>query len=91
MKDYLETIQKLDETIESIQQDIEQKQGVVDNLNQTKVTLLKMSNLCSVCYGVGKLYKPSNDGDPYHRSSDDWVTCPYCNGTGKPQTKKEGN
>ena len=79
----IETIKKMDESIMNLQKDISEKQKIIENLNQTKLDLFKVSNICPICYGKGELYKPCNDGDPYHKSSDDWVNCTKCNGSGK--------
>jgi hypothetical protein len=79
----IETIKKMGESIEQLEKEIEEKQRVVENLKKSKFDLLKISNICPMCYGHGEVYTPSNDGDPYHKSSDDWSNCPRCNGSGK--------
>jgi hypothetical protein len=79
----LETIKKIDESIEQIENEIKDKRKIIDNLINSKNDLLKISDICPMCYGHGEIYKPSNDGDPYHKSSDDWDNCPRCKGKGK--------
>ena len=79
----LSTIQKIEETIEKLQHEIQEKQRIIKNLNQSKVDLSVSYNICLECSGKGETYKPCNDGDPYHRSSDDWTVCLKCKGSGK--------
>ena len=80
----IDTIKKMDESIETLQQEIKERQTIINNLNKSKDDLCKISNACPLCYGKGEIYQPCNDGgDPYHKSSDDWVNCPRCNGNGK--------
>lgn len=78
------TIESIDKSVISLEKEIKAKQDAINCLNKAKNELLKVSDVCTVCYGKKEIYEPCTDhGDPYHKSSDDWVKCYKCNGSGK--------
>jgi len=56
-------------------------------LIESATLICKHNDICSMCIGKGDIYSAkearSNSGDPYHRSSDDRIVCPVCNGSGR--------
>lgn len=78
-----EIIKKIDESIDLINKEIEEKKQMIGNLNKSKETLFILNDICNQCYGDGEIFIPGNDMDPYHKSSNDWFVCPKCNGTKK--------
>lgn len=83
------TISELNFAIAKCNANIAQSKKEIKSIEESKTALCRAHNVCDYCYGDGYTYVDSkNDGDPYHKSSDDRIACPCCGGSGK-FTRKE--